>query len=811
MITPLHVLLISDGDTTPVIHALEPGGFRAEITKVRSLEDLDDALEDEDWDWDIVVVDPEILSITDVVHAVEMEQADLPIFALIRPGDEAACDSATERVTVADLSNLGIIVKRVLHSEQPDSLEAESPRQDLQATDALADMETIYRAISELATDYAFAIRRDRDGNDEVLWSDGGFERVMGSPIEAIYGLQGMLSMVRPDHHAEASAAFSTLSDDGASEIDLPIITKSGDEKWMRNRFMATQEADSECAIIYCCGEDFTAHKRAEEELVAAREQAEELVRLKGAFLANMSHEIRTPLTGILGFASLLAADAEGEAREFADYVEQSGQRLLDTLDSILDLSRIDGNRFEVELKPVDAVAEARRVLDLLEPRAKEKGIALVLSSPDEPVHAFVDAGCFSRVLTNMIGNGIKFTEEGQVEVALSAEGDSVRLEIRDTGIGIDPVLAERVFDEFRQGSVSSTGDRETSGLGLVISKRLVELMMGTIEVQSSGSGGTTFAILLQRAEVEESVGVEEFSIRIENEPWGEPTLLSKIDDLSGEDNDQSPQHADDSAASSFLDEFASGSPGEARFTFTDLVIPEQSAGTVTVETEAETEEANDYPVEDDFQPVGDEAEPPLFEFDAAAVYASQDEEEMDANGDFAPSEIPELSGGGLQPSPFEFEDAADEEAGMANGELDHEVPADIAEPLEPIVDDRASVLVVEDNPDTRRLVERILKRSYNVTSVGDARSALGLMAKRRFDGLVLDINLGGKETGVDILRISRTLPGYADVFAIALTAYALSGDRERFLEAGFSRYVSKPFTRSTLMAALADGLAVAA
>ena len=122
---------------------------------------------------------------------------------------------------------------------------------------------------------------------------------------------------------------------------------------------------------------------------------------------------------------------------------------------------------------------------------------------------------------------------------------------------------------------------------------------------------------------------------------------------------------------------------------------------------------------------------------------------------------------------------------------------------------DKRRILVVEDNNDTRMLLERILRRTYDVTAVGDARSALVAMHNARFDGLVLDINLGGKETGADILRIARSLDGYAGVFAIALTAYALPGDRERLLEKGFSEYISKPFTRSALMDSLARGVGV--
>lgn len=141
--------------------------------------------------------------------------------------------------------------------------------------------------------------------------------------------------------------------------------------------------------------------------------------------------------------------------------------------------------------------------------------------------------------------------------------------------------------------------------------------------------------------------------------------------------------------------------------------------------------------------------------------------------------------------------------------------PASPAAPTTPAVpsaassdEDRPALLVVEDNDDTRMLLDRILRSSYTVTAVGDARSALIEMNRNQFVGLVLDINLGGKETGADILRIARTLDGYKDVFAIALTAYALPGDRERLLEAGFNEYISKPFTRHSLMEALKEGLA---
>jgi len=133
--------------------------------------------------------------------------------------------------------------------------------------------------------------------------------------------------------------------------------------------------------------------------------------------------------------------------------------------------------------------------------------------------------------------------------------------------------------------------------------------------------------------------------------------------------------------------------------------------------------------------------------------------------------------------------------------------PEDAEIVQEPRGEGKPTILVVEDNDDTRMLLERILRSTYDVTAVGDARSALLAMNQQRFTGLVLDINLGGKETGADVLRIARSLPHYDGVFAIALTAYALPGDRERLLESGFSAYISKPFTRQSLMETLAAGV----
>ena len=619
-----------------------------------------------------------------------------------------------------------------------------------QAEASLRQSEGRYKAISELSSDFAFAIHLHPDGHDHIAWSTGAFERMTGYSVDEIDALEGMLSIVHPDHLGAAQAAFSTLMDEGAAQVEFPIVTKSGEAKWFSIRLMLTQEADSDHTVIYCCGQDITERKCFEEELVVAREHAEEMARLKGAFLANMSHEIRTPLTGILGFAGLLAEEAEGEAREFAQHIEQSGRRLLSTLNSVLDLARIEGNSIELVLDAVDVVAEAEQVVELLKTFAEEKGVALLPPAGDEPVHANVDKTCLGRILTNLIENAIKFTKEGEVEVAVRAEGDAVRLTIRDTGIGIDPEFIPYLFDEFRQEADGMTREHEGVGLGLAISKRLVDMLGGTIDVESKRPGGTTFTVILPAADVESSATVSGDGAASEKAVGPVIIRPSEEEDL--------PLPAPDEGEG---EEFASDNnpPGtvEAQYAVADLIGAED-----VLDAGALVEEA------------GMVLEP-----------AEENGQEPAMHGDSVPEVVVAVE----EPAQSEPPDKTPEQ----------------------VLADRAAVLVVEDNPDTRMLVERILQRTYRVHAVADARSALALMDEYHFDGFVLDINLGGKETGVDILRIARTLPGYENVFAIALTAYALPGDRERFLQAGFNKYVPKPFTRSTLMAALSDGLSVAA
>lgn len=245
---------------------------------------------------------------------------------------------------------------------------------------------------------------------------------------------------------------------------------------------------------------DITEQKQYEAELLAAKEHAEELSRMKSAFLTNMSHEIRTPLTGILGFAKILEDELPSEQREFAHLIQVSGDRLMSTLNSILDLARLEAGQIQMTPHEIDLTEEVVDAVTVFEAIAREKDLDFdARVEVDEPLPARVDRNMLSIVLNNLLGNAIKFTEEGCVTVELQADETSVCISVEDTGVGIEAEFLPHLFDEFKQESDGLTRSHEGSGLGLSITHRLVELMGGTIEVNSEKGEGSRFVVRFPR------------------------------------------------------------------------------------------------------------------------------------------------------------------------------------------------------------------------------------------------------------------------------------------------------------------------
>jgi len=298
----------------------------------------------------------------------------------------------------------------------------------------------------------------------------------------------------------------ATVMADGARAYDQKIAAPDG-ARWIAWREV-TVRADG-ASEMQSVGRDVTERVLTERALAVARDQAEAANRAKSRFLAMVSHEIRTPLNGILGMAGLLGdTPLTAEQTTYLKAVKGSGETLLSLIEDVLDFSKIEAGRLELVARPFWLAAFVEEAVELLGPRAQEKGLEIGCYVDERlPLRVVGDAGRLRQVLFNLAGNAIKFTEMGGVSIVVepSAQPDEISFAVSDTGIGISPQDRARIFEEFEQADGSSTRKFGGTGLGLTISSRIVDSMGGAIAVESAPGQGSTFRVTVRLPNVDEA------------------------------------------------------------------------------------------------------------------------------------------------------------------------------------------------------------------------------------------------------------------------------------------------------------------
>jgi len=286
--------------------------------------------------------------------------------------------------------------------------------------------------------------------------------------------------------------------------ICRPYNNILGSNRWCQTIGEIMFDTTGKPSHIRAFVKDITKERHQAHELERAKDEAIAASRAKSAFLANMSHEIRTPMNGVLGMAELLAnTDIDDRQREYIKVITRSSTSLLLIINDILDFSKIEANALELDPQPFDFKNAVDDVIIMLSSSAAEKSIELIIHYPEGLPQNFIgDVGRIRQILTNLVGNAIKFTEKGHVLMDVSIENsrddiDMVTIKVADTGIGIAPQKLNDIFDKFTQADNSTTRIYGGTGLGLAISKHLVEMMHGRITVDSQIGEGSTFTITL--------------------------------------------------------------------------------------------------------------------------------------------------------------------------------------------------------------------------------------------------------------------------------------------------------------------------
>jgi len=574
----------------------------------------------------------------------------------------------------------------------------------------------------------------------------------------------------------------------GGEELDTEfrIRRSDGTTHYIRTAGLVTRGESGEPLRMTGVNWDITDAKLAEGAIREAKEAAEAANRAKSLFLANMSHEIRTPMNAIIGLGQLvLATKLTDQQQDYMRKIQTASRSLLRLLDSVLDHSRIEAGRLEIEHLPFRIEEVIDQVSALFSRRAEEKGIVLRLNqSAAVPTALIGDPLRFGQVIDNLVGNAIKFTERGTVDVTLDAvdlgpDRIEMRVQVRDTGIGVDSGRLPSLFDPFHQADGSISRRYGGSGLGLTICKQLVELMGGRIEAESIPGVGSTFRFSCPMAKVGQSNPGDE-----------EPVDLSHLRVMVLDPRRAARTRLHDLLAGWRISVIESRSLAEARQRILEAAERHRPVDVALI--------GGSVP----------EAEADAFAAQARAYFGSESPglRAVPLLVRVRPGSAPPPSDAGTSWSAILHDPVTASE--LRNFLLGHTVWPGVCSPP-PDTDFRelaapirgATILIAEDNEINRQVTRELLQQAgLKVELAKTGGEALHLVERRLFDAILMDLEMpeiGGLEATRQLRRRFPELP------VIAMTAAAATGDRQRCLEAGMNDHLAKPIVAERLISVL--------